>query len=122
MPQNPTAYVLAADDAVRDSICTLLECGGIAARGYSRGADFLRDASLDRNSCLVVDLDISSITGLDFLDQLQRRGITAPAIAITGSIITEKMQSTMDRGGAVLLQKPFPPGELTNHIRRALRD
>jgi two-component system response regulator FixJ len=107
------------DDAVRDSIRMLLECEGFTVRTYASGAAFLREARPDRNSCVVIDVAMPGMSGLELLDQLRWYGITIPAIVMTGAL-DARIRSAVDRARAILLEKPFQVGELVGCIERAL--
>jgi two-component system, LuxR family, response regulator FixJ len=119
MSQTPTVYVIDDDDAVRDSIRLLLEITGFAVRSYASGAGFLREAPSQRNSCLLVDLDMPGMNGFDLLDQLRQRGKTIPAIIMTGGV-TPTVRSDAKRVGVQLLEKPFHAQELMGCIEAAL--
>ena len=119
LEERPTAYVVDDDDAVRDSIRMLLESQGFTVCTYASGWSFLREARANRNSCLVVDVNMPGMNGLELLDQLRRDGIMVPVIVVTGRFDT-RIQAAVDRAEAVLLAKPFRVGELVGCIARAL--
>jgi len=114
------AHVIDDDAAVRDSVQLLLEYGGIEARFYASGEAFLREAALDDDSCLIIDVDMPGIGGLELLDQLRANGINTPVIVVTGAGITGSLVSATKRFDAMLLQKPFLPTELLSSIKIAL--
>jgi two-component system, LuxR family, response regulator FixJ len=117
MPKEQAVYVIDDDDAVRSSICMLLETHGISGRPYASGAGFLED--LPRNyGCLLVDVDMPKMNGLELLDRLRGRGIAMPVIIMTGAL-TARIREVADRTGATLLRKPFRPGELIACIEKA---
>jgi two-component system response regulator FixJ len=118
--RRPIAHVIDDDAAVRDSVQLLLECGGIEVRPYASAERFLREAALDDDSCLIIDVDMPGIDGLELLDQLRDNGINTPAIVVTGAGITRSLASAAKRFDAMLLQKPFLPTELLSSIRIAL--
>ena len=120
MAQLPTTYVIDDDDAVRDSIRLLLECMGFVVRTYASCTAFLREARLEANSCILVDVDMPEMTDLQFLDQLRRDGIETSAIVMTGRAGDAKIRPAADRAGAMLLQKPFRAGELVRCIKGLL--
>jgi two-component system, LuxR family, response regulator FixJ len=86
LEERPTAYVVDDDDAVRDSIRMLLESQGFTVCTYASGWSFLREARANRNSCLVVDVNMPGMNGLELLDQLRRDGIMVPAIVVYGAV------------------------------------
>jgi two-component system response regulator FixJ len=118
--RQPIAHVIDDHAAVRDSVQLLLECGGIDARPYASGEAFLREAALDDDSCLIIDVDMPGIDGLELLDQLRANGIKTPAIMITGAGITGNLVSASKRLDAMLLEKPFSPAELLSSVKIAL--
>ena len=118
MPER-VVYVIDDDDAVRDSICMLLESYGIAAHPYASGAVFLADLPLDPG-CLLVDVDMPGINGLELLNQLRGRRMAIPAIVMTGTL-TSRTRLAADRVEAIPLLKPFRLRELVASAEKALR-
>jgi two-component system response regulator FixJ len=118
--RKPIAHVIDDDAAVRASVQLLLKGGGIEARPYASGEAFLREAAPDDDSCLIIDVDMPGIGGLELLDQLRANGVNTPAIMITGAGITDGLVTAIKRFGAMLLEKPFLPGELLSSVKRAL--
>ena len=118
--RQPIAHVIDDDAAVRDSVQLLLESEGIAVHPYASGAAFLREAAPDDDSCLIIDVDMPGIDGLELLDQLRANRINTPAIVITGAGITGSLVSAIKRFDAMLLEKPFSPRELLSSVKIAL--
>jgi FixJ family two-component response regulator len=118
MPKERVVFVIDDDNAVRHSVCMLLESYGIVARPYASGAAFLADSPA-AYGCLLVDVEMPGMTGLELLDRLRSSGIAIPAIVMT-SAPTSLVQRSVDRAGATLLRKPFRPGELMASIETAL--
>jgi FixJ family two-component response regulator len=118
MPAKRVIYVVEDDDAVRDSICVLLDSYGIAARPYASAAALLTDLPPE-HGCLLVDVDLPGMNGLELLRQLRGQGIAIPAIVMTGAM-TSRIQLAAERAGATPLSKPFLPGELIACIEQAL--
>lgn len=115
------AYLVDDDQAVRTSVQLLLESEGIEVHSYASGDVLLRGAAPDEHSCLIIDVDMPGISGVDLLDRLRRRGIDNPAIMITGAAVGSSLLSAIRRrANARLLQKPFSPSELLSAIRIAL--
>jgi two-component system, LuxR family, response regulator FixJ len=114
------AHVIDDDAAVRDSVQLLLECGGIEARPYASAEAFLREAALDDDSCLIIDVDMPGIDGIELLDQLRANGIHTPAIVITGAGVTNALVSAIKQFDAMLLKKPFSPTALLSSVKLAL--
>jgi FixJ family two-component response regulator len=112
-------YIVDDDEAVRHSICLILELGGFLIRPYASGAELLRDARPDATGCLVIDLNMPGLSGLEVVEQLRRERNMVPAIVMTGNANARALAAA-DRAGAALIEKPFRPGELVNCVERAL--
>jgi FixJ family two-component response regulator len=73
------------DEAVRDSLRNLMESEGFAVRAFSDGHDLLNEASLPAIGCLVVDYHMPAMNGLELVSALRGRGVSIPAILVTGN-------------------------------------
>ena len=114
------AYLVDDDQAVRASVQLLLETEGIEVHSYASADVLLRGAAPDEHSCLIIDVDLPDMSGVDLLDRLRGRGINNPAIMITGGAVGSSLLSVIRRANAMLLQKPFSPSELLSAIETAL--
>jgi FixJ family two-component response regulator len=117
---QPTIHVIDDDDAVRESILLLLECFGFPVRSYASSSAFLSESAPDRNGCLLVDVNMPGMSGLELLDRLRAQGTTMPAIIMTGGSITTRILEALHRVEAVLLKKPFTPDELVACLTKIL--
>ncbi len=116
--KKPTIHVIDDDDAVRDSIRIMLEIEGFAVCSYPSGAAFLRKAQLDQTACLLVDMHMPGMDGLDLLRQLRREGIHTPAVVMTARA-SEGLRRALGPVGGVLLEKPFRLWEVIASLRTA---
>jgi two-component system response regulator FixJ len=98
----------------------LFQAAGINVLVYSSAIDFLNDANPGEIRCLVIDVIMPGINGIELLDRLRRGGITAPAIFITGGGNTSDLRAAAARTGAGILIKPFRPDELIARVKNAL--
>ena len=112
-------YVVEDDDGVRDSVAMLLRNYGVPVRTYASGGAFLRDLCPEKEACLLIDMNMPGVTGLEVLAELQRRGIAIPAIVMTGGLASS-IEAAAARIGVTVLRKPFRPGELMAQIKQAL--
>lgn len=114
-------YVIDDDDVVRDSLRALLEVRGYTVRDFDSGDRFFSEAPDLSHSCLVVDIHMPGMTGLDVVGALRARGETVPAILITGRRDTHIDVQAATLGQVVLLDKPIAHARLFAAIDEMLR-
>ena len=119
--QEPRIYVVDDDDSVCRSVALLLEASGFKAQCFTRAADFLTFRHPKAPSCLILDIEIPDINGLDLQDAMRSRNIRIPVIFITGHGDIPKSVRAMKAGAVDFLQKPFTEKELLNAIAVALK-
>lgn len=108
------------DDDVREAIRGLMRAMGYAAEAFSSGAAFLRSPHVTRTACLIADVNMPAMTGLDLQRRLSERGHPTPTILIT-AYPTEELRSRADAAGVVrFLTKPFVEADLVEGVRSAL--
>ena len=115
-------YVIDDDAAVRDSFHMLFESHGIEVRSYTSSKAFLIAAPPLQNSCLIIDVNMPKLDGIDLLGRLLREGFMTPIFLMTGGGSTASLRSTVDRNDVVLLEKPMVARELVAEVRKALGD
>jgi FixJ family two-component response regulator len=108
--------VIDDDNDVGDVLGGLLETMGYEVETYQSGMDFLSEAKFDRLACLVVDQNMPSMTGLQMIAKLVERGITIPALLITGVHDAEVERQAADLGVMTVLEKPMSHHELLRFI------
>ena len=119
---QPTLVHLVDDDAsVRAAVEDLLASVGLDTRSYASAADFLERARLDAPGCLVLDVRMPGMNGLDLQQELQRRGLALPIIFITGHGDIPMSVRAMKQGALEFLTKPFRDQDLLDAIDQALR-
>lgn len=115
-----TVFIVDDDAAVRDSLRMLIASVGHSVEVFSSGQEFLEAYGDDRPGCLVLDIRMPGMSGLDLQERLSERGSILPIIFITGHGDIPMAVEAM-RGGAVdFLQKPFRDQELIDRINEAL--
>jgi two-component system response regulator FixJ len=110
-----TVCIVDDDDAVRDSLCLLLDSYGMTTRSYASPGHFLKDAGTEAD-CLIFDLHMPEMTGLELAETLRARNIATPIIIITGRgdpVLAARIQRA---GIAAVLSKPVGEEELVASI------
>ncbi len=107
------------DGSVRTALLGLLKSAGIPARAYSSAEEFLRSRVEPETSCLVVDLRMPGMSGLELQAHLGARSAGIPVIFITAHGDAEARARAMRAGAIRFLQKPFDDEELLEGIRAA---
>ena len=119
---RPIVYVIDDDAAVRDSFHVLFESHDIEIRCYASSEAFLAAAPPLENSCLLIDVNMPELNGIDLLGRLLRDGFTTPTFLMTGGEVMASLLATVDRNDVVLLEKPMMARELVAEVRKALSD
>lgn len=119
-PRAPTVYVVDDDDAVRNSLRLLLRSSGIDAVTHASATEFLTAHDEAAPGCLLLDVRMPDMTGLELQRQLHRRGVSLPIIFITGHGDIPMAVDAMRLGAFDFLQKPFRDEDLLDRVRRAL--
>src|SRR5467141_5016284 len=116
----PTVFVIDDDAAVRASIQGLLKSVGLRSESFGTAQGFLRSKRPDGPSCLVLDVRLPGVSGLDFQRQLADAGTQIPIIFITGHGDIPMTVKAMKSGAVEFLTKPFQDQDLLDAIRQAL--
>jgi FixJ family two-component response regulator len=116
----PTVFVVDDDDLVRASIQGMLKSVGLRSETFGTAQEFLRSKRSDGPSCLVLDIRLPGINGLDFQHQLVDAGILIPVIFITGHGDIPMTVKAMKSGAVEFLTKPFRDQDLLDAIQQAL--
>lgn len=117
---DPTIFVIDDDVAVQDSLKALLESADLRVETYGSGRDFLAGLGSGRRGCVVLDLDLPVMSGLDVLEALADRHSTIPVIIITGRADKTTRERSLRTGAVALLEKPMNSEMLLEAIDRAL--
>ena len=116
----PSVYIVDDDEAVRGSLRFLIRSVGLPAQVYTSAQEFL--AAYDRRDpgCLLLDVRMPGMSGLDLQQELNRRGATIPVVFITGHGDVPMAVEAMQQGAFDFLQKPFRDQALLDRVQRAL--
>jgi len=115
-----TVFVVDDDEAVRSSLRLLLKSKGIAAVTHASAREFLANYDPEQPGCIILDVRMPGMSGLELQDELNRRGAIIPVIFITGHGDVPMAVEAMQHGAVDFLQKPFSDQDLTDRIQRAL--
>lgn len=116
----PTVFIVDDDASVRASIQDLLESLGLRSESFGTAEEFLRSKRPDGPSCLVLDVRLPGVNGLDFQRRLVDAGFRIPIIFITGHGDIPMTVKAMKSGAVEFLTKPFQDRDLLGAIGQAL--
>jgi len=117
---QPTVFVIDDDVSVRDAIQGMAKSVGLRAETFASTQDFLRNWRQEGPSCLVLDVRLSGVSGLDFQHELSRGNIRIPIIFLTGYGDIPMTVQAMKAGAVEFLTKPFRDQALLDAIQVAL--
>jgi FixJ family two-component response regulator len=116
----PTVFIIDDDAGVRESIQDLVASVGLRSESFATAQEFLRSEQADSPSCLVLDVRLPGMSGLDFQRTLAEAGIQIPIIFITGHGDIPMTVKAMRSGAMEFLTKPFRDQDLLDAIHQAL--
>ena len=120
IPKKGTVYVVDDDEAVRDSLQWLLEGKDYRVRCFDSAETFLSRYDAREVACLIVDIRMGGMTGLDLQNRLIKRQSSLPIVFITGHGDVPMAVDTMKKGAMDFIQKPFKEEALVNLVERML--
>ncbi len=120
--QEPTVFVVDDDDAVRESLVFLMKSIGLKAESFPSAQAFLDSYNAARAGCLVLDIRMPGMSGLELQDKLIQMGSILPIIFITGHGDVPMAVKAIKAGAADFVQKPFRDQELIDRIREVLEE
>lgn len=119
-PPSPTVFVVDDDAAVRTAMQFLFRSVGITAELYASGDDFLAAFDAVRPGCLVLDIRMPGLGGLELQERLLERNGRLPIIFVTGHADVPMAVEAMQKGAFDFIQKPFRDQELLERVSAAL--
>lgn len=117
-----TVHVIDDDDALRDSLTFLLRTANIDVMGHASASAFLDALPKGSSSCIITDVRMPGLSGIDLLKRLKELRIAAPVIVITGHGDVPLAVEAMKSGAVDFLEKPFDDEVLLQSVRSALRE
>lgn len=119
--ENQLVYVIDDDEAVRHSLGLLLDAIGLQNEVYASALDFMQGFDPERPSCLVCDVRMPALSGLELQQRLLEEGVEVPIIFITGHGDVPMAVNAMKAGATDFIQKPFRDQDLIDRIHKALQ-
>lgn len=120
-PENSTVYIVDDDQAIRHAMELLMRSVGLDYEIFHSGNDFLAGHSNERAGCLVLDIRMPGLGGLELQEKLNAMGSTLPIIFITGHGDVPMAVEAMQKGAVDFIQKPFRDQELLDRIGEAIK-
>ena len=126
MPPEPLVpealvHVIDDDDAVRESLAFLLETDGLPVRTYDSAEAFLTSLGGEQKAgCLITDVRMPGLTGLELVRRLRELSVDLPVVVITGHADVSMAVEAMKAGVLDFIEKPFEDEGLLNTVRRAM--
>ncbi|MGI9248784.1 MAG: response regulator transcription factor [Woeseiaceae bacterium] len=118
--QSSTVFIVDDDAAIRFAMQALMDSVNLSHEIFSSGDEFLEKMTDQRPGCLVLDIRMPGLGGLELQEELIKRGNTLPIIFITGHGDVPMAVEAMQKGAVDFIQKPFRDQELLDRIREAL--
>jgi FixJ family two-component response regulator len=122
MNPKPLIHIVDDDEAMRDSLAWLLDGDRYAVHTYASGEDFLERHAPGRPACVILDIRMPGISGVEVHERLVRRGATTPVVFVTGHGDVPMAVEAIKRGAFDFIEKPFSETKLMAIIGRALED
>ena len=120
MPQAPEISIIDDDASVRTAVSRLVRSLGYVATTFASAEEFLNSAQLDTASCLIADVQMPHMSGLELQDLLRRQARQLPIIFITAFPELNIKARAMNGGGIGFLAKPIDGESLIKHIQAAV--
>lgn len=117
---NHIVYIIDDDQAVRDSVRMLIESDGLQASTFASAEAFLDNFPPGPRGCLILDIHMPGMNGVEMLEHLHARGIFVPVIIITAYKEEQLIKRALQAGAYAVVMKPFRDDELLRLIEQAL--
>ncbi|MHC4132819.1 MAG: response regulator transcription factor [Planctomycetota bacterium] len=105
--EKPVVFIVEDDESVRTALKRLMKSAGLRVRAFSSAEDFLNQESQNIHGCLILDLKMPGMNGLELQEKLAKSGSTMPIIFISAYQDVTAREQAMKAGAEAFLQKPF---------------
>lgn len=119
-PQEQLVYVVDDDQGMLDSTVWLLESVGLKALAFTNGQDFLAACEPDRAACVLLDVRMPGMGGLNIQDAMRQRGLTLPVIFVSGHADVPIVVRAFRAGAVDFIEKPYNEQLLLDSVQQAL--
>ncbi len=120
MESSATVFIVDDSSAARESLAAMLKARGVVVQTYASAKQFLADVDRISQGCLIVDVRMPGMTGLELQQQLQANGILLAVIMVTGHGDVQMAVRAMQAGAVAYLEKPCQQAELWRNVELAL--
>lgn len=120
MSDKPVIHVVDDDPAIRDSLAFLLDVNGFQSKTYESANAFLANVAIDAPACVVSDIRMPGMNGIELVRELKTKGAACPVVLITGHGDVALAVEAMKAGAVDFIEKPFDDQALLGAIRVAL--
>lgn len=117
---SPTVHIIDDDASLRDGLDSLFRSVGLQARTYGSTREFLDDSGRDAPGCLVLDVRLPGLSGLDFQARMAALGVALPVVLMTGHGDIPMSVQAMKAGAVDFLAKPFRDQDMLDAVAAAL--
>lgn len=117
---SQTVFVVDDDEAVRQSLALLIRSMGLVAEVFASAQAFLAACDPQRSGCMLLDIRMPGMSGLELQEELQRRAVDLPVIFITGHGDVAMAVRAMKSGAVDFIEKPFNDQQLLDRINHSL--
>lgn len=119
-PNPETVAIVDDDESIRTALYSVLGSAGMTARSFASAEEFLGSAQLSETACIILDIRMPGMSGLELQQQLTETGWRIPIIFITASEDTKIKSQALNGGAVAFLVKPFDNDVLIANARAAL--
>lgn len=120
MASEPVVHVIDDDASAREALAFLIDCAGLEVRSYESAIEFLEAVPGMAHGCIVTDVRMPEMSGVELIGRLKTMGVTDPVIVITGHADVPMAIQAMKAGVSDFLEKPFSDDAILTAIRSAL--
>lgn len=120
MPKTPLVAVVDDDEAIREALCDLLMVTGLACSTFDSAPAFLNDNAPNHVDCLITDVRMPGMSGLDLLERMRAEGSNLPVIMLTSVLDPSARARALDLGAQAWLTKPVADDALLDQLKAAI--